>query len=217
MAKNAAIGNLNLAVVGLSEKAINLLIDLAHRYGGERSQDWMRKTTEMVSSGLAADTTDNGPPKAVVTQVAIPELITRSAKVNRTRTPEEAMVATGRAPYLNKVVLATVPLRESGEVTMLFCNLGKQVAADELDGELAKLGLVLEVDPVGQAGVNEADQEFADTHPNGTQWKDAQGNYCYAFFNRWGDERKVDVDQNDNDWHGHWWFPVRRLSAEADK
>ena len=29
---------------------------------------------------------------------------------------------------------------------------------------------------------------------------------CYAIFNRWNDERNVNVNRNDNDWNDNWWF-----------
>jgi hypothetical protein len=200
MAKNAAIGNLNLASVGLSEKAINLLVDLAHRYGSERGQDWMAKTTEMVATGLT--------PLAQAAKTEL-NLITRTAPVNRTRTPKEAMVAMGCVPYLNETVLASLPLGTGDTVTMSFYRFGRYIASDKLDKELAKVGLELDVDPIGQAAINEADKGFAETHPNGTQWKNADGKTCYAIFIRWDGERRVNVGQGDGGWGDFWWFPVR--------
>ncbi len=29
---------------------------------------------------------------------------------------------------------------------------------------------------------------------------------CYATFNRWNDERNVNVNRNDNDWNDNWSF-----------
>ena len=31
-------------------------------------------------------------------------------------------------------------------------------------------------------------------------------------FNRWNDERNVNVNRNDNDWDDHWWFAGFRNS-----
>src|SRR3989339_41723 len=34
----------------------------------------------------------------------------------------------------------------------------------------------------------------------------------YATFNRWDDERNVNVNRNDNDWNDNWWFAGVRNS-----
>jgi len=31
-------------------------------------------------------------------------------------------------------------------------------------------------------------------------------------FNRWNDERNVNVNRNDNEWNDNWWFAGRRNS-----
>ena len=33
-----------------------------------------------------------------------------------------------------------------------------------------------------------------------------------ATFNRWNDERKVNVNRNDNDWNDNWWLAGLRTS-----
>ena len=137
-------------------------------------------------------------------------MVVCSAPVNRMRASMEVFKATGRVQYVNEAVEIAMTLCTGDHVEMLFVNLGRLVACAKLDGELEKLGLELIVDPVGLAGINEADPTFADSHPNGTQWKDADGNYCCAVFYRWNDERFVNVSQHDLDWTDDWWFPVRR-------
>ena len=143
--------------------------------------------------------------------VTLPEskIVNRSAPVNRTRTQMEAFKATGRVPHVSVDVAVAMPLCVGDHVEIDFINLGYSVACDKLDEELDKLGVELIVDPQGLAAINEADKVFADTHPNGTQWKDANDNYCCAFFRRWGSGHDVVVCQDDGDWNDHWWFPVR--------
>lgn len=34
----------------------------------------------------------------------------------------------------------------------------------------------------------------------------------FATFNRWNDERNVNVNRNDNDWNDNWWFAGVRNS-----
>lgn len=141
---------------------------------------------------------------------ALSKFVTRSASIDRKRSQVEAFKATGRVQYVNEVVTNAMPLCTGDHVEMGFINLGRDVACDKLDVELGKLGFELIVDPQGLAGINEADPAFADKYPNGTQWKDVNGKYCYAVFYRWSDERRVYVDQDDYGWHDNWWFPVRR-------
>lgn len=143
--------------------------------------------------------------------------VIRRANVHRTRTAEQAFVATGRKQYVTESVVATMPRGSGDSVEMEFINLGRRVACSMLDGELASLGYELIIDPIGQASINEADPEFADKYPNATQWKDSDGKFCYASFDHWNGERYVSVDQGGNDWDDSWWFPVRRLPAQAGK
>jgi hypothetical protein len=60
-------------------------------------------------------------------------------------------------------------------------------------------------DPISVAAFNEANPAFADKIPHGTQWKDAEGNWCFITFGRFGGERMVVVGQNGG-WVGPWWF-----------
>ncbi len=50
----------------------------------------------------------------------VSSLITRTASVNRGRTAKEAMLATGRTPYLDETVLAGMPIGIGDTVTMSF-------------------------------------------------------------------------------------------------
>ena len=98
----------------------------------------------------------------------VSSLITRTAPVNRGRTAKEAMLATGRKPYLNETELAGIPIGSGDTVTMSFYRFGRRIAANKLDEGLAEVGLKLIFDPVGQAAINEADPDFADKYPNAT-------------------------------------------------
>lgn len=137
-------------------------------------------------------------------------LVTRTASVDRTRTPKEAMVATGcQLQNLNEGIVSSIPLGDGDVVTMSFHCFYQHIASDMLDEELAKVGLELIVDPVGLAAVNEAYPEFACTYPNLTRWKNADGKFCYVFFDAWRGKRHVDVGQHDDGWIDISWFPVR--------
>ena len=131
---------------------------------------------------------------------AISGIIIRRVKVDRTRTPQEVIDATGRTQYVDKNVLATMPKGEGDEVDVYFVPTKRLVPVKEVPAFLAQNGLV--PDPRAQAAVNEADSAFADKYPNGTQW----GNNCCLMFPRWDGERNVFCRHDDNDWNGHWFL-----------
>lgn len=116
-----------------------------------------------------------------------------------------AINATGRAKYLNNRVVAKMPRATVPNGKLHFFQIGRYTPAGEVEAEYSKRGLVA-VDPHTLAAFNAANPEFADECPNGTQWKDTDGDFCYATFDRWLDKRDVYVDQNDNDWSDGWWF-----------
>jgi len=142
---------------------------------------------------------------------ALSNLIVRKVKVNRTRTPQEALDATGRKQYADRNVVDSIPKGDGEEVDVVFFkpDLSERngyISDDDLEKEFELRGLK-PADPFSVAAVNEADLAFADERPNATHWKDANGKWCYAAFRRWdGGERSVFVDHNGRGWNGRWWF-----------
>lgn len=132
-------------------------------------------------------------------------MIVRRVNVNRTRTPHEALTATGRKQYATDSVVRTMPKGQGDEEDVHFFKLGHWISDDDLENEYEKRGLKA-ADPYSLAAVNEADPAFADERPNSTHWKDASGKWCYAAFHRWSDGRYVYVDRYGDDWNGFWWF-----------
>jgi hypothetical protein len=139
------------------------------------------------------------------------ELMTRTIPVNRARTNKEAFAATGRVLLdIRTDAFITIPCRE-GDFTATFVNICGHPAPDQLERELAKLGWQLIADPIGLATFNEEEHSFADEYPNATQWKDANGKYCYVIFDRMHGQRTVSVSSHSDDfWSGIWWFPCHR-------
>lgn len=136
---------------------------------------------------------------------AISDLIVRHVSVNRSRSRQEAIRATNMAEYLDDGVVATMPQGEGDTAAVHFFKLDRYISDDDVEKEYALRGLK-PADPYALAAVNEADPAFADEHPNCTHWKDAHGNWCYAAFDRWCDERSVDVYRSGDRWIDHWWF-----------
>jgi hypothetical protein len=140
--------------------------------------------------------------------------MTRSVRVDRTRTPQEAINATNRAKYTNDLAVESMPAQGKGvepDVEVTFFHLGRFATDDEVAAEFETRGL--KPDPYAVAAANEADPSLADVYPNGTHWKNADGNWCFVAFDRDGDERHVSVDRHDRGWRADWWFggvPKRR-------
>jgi hypothetical protein len=141
------------------------------------------------------------------------DMISRVVPVDRTRTPQNAIKATSRILYLDDSVLETMPAGGDGvgNVEVLFFKFGRHASDDEVAAEFARLGI--EPDPYAVAAVNEADPTFADEHPNGTLWKDAD-DWCFVAFSRIDSERSVVVRRDDYGWRNDWWFGgVRKVGA----
>jgi hypothetical protein len=133
---------------------------------------------------------------------AIHQMIVRRVKVDRTRTPKEAVAATKRNEYVDQSVLATAPAGELEEVDVYFYPIECSTSAPDFAKLYDELGLV--PDPMAQTAVNEDDPAFADNHPNGSQWKDSQNRFCYLAFRRWDGERDVNCYRYVNAWNGRW-------------
>ena len=137
-------------------------------------------------------------------------VIVREVPINRDRSPEDAIAATGRREYLNPDVVKAMP-RGEGQGPVEFFQVGKTISCAQLAKEYESRGLV--PDPYAVAAVLEADPAFADDRYVAAQWKDKDGNWCYAVFDRWGDGRKVHVNRYDYGWYDKWWFGgVRKQS-----
>lgn len=141
------------------------------------------------------------------------DLIVRRVSVNRTRDGMAAIDATARVKYVDGKVVKAMPKGEGEEVDVTFfkpkpweyTRPGYMSDAD-LEKALARRTLKAS-DPYSVDAVNEDDPAFADDHPHGTHWQDENGNWCFAAFDRWRDDRRyVFVDRHDHDWDGLWWF-----------
>lgn len=136
--------------------------------------------------------------------------IIRTVKVNRNRSPKEMVAALNRTEYTTNSVVRAIPKGEGEDVTVEFFKLGRYVSDDALALEYQKRGLT--PDPYAQAAVNEADPAFADKHPNGANWKDEYGNWCFIAFLLLGGRRTVGVGRSSHDWGDFWWFGGVRKS-----
>ena len=135
---------------------------------------------------------------------AVADTIIRRVKVNRGQTPQQMLDATDRTQHTTASVVASMPRGSGEEVDVYFFRLGRFVTDDELAQEYEHRGLV--PDQYAQGQVNKKDSVFADKYPNGSHWKDADGNWCYFAFRRWYVRRVVHVRRRGGVWGGAWWF-----------
>jgi len=129
--------------------------------------------------------------------------------VNRARTSQEALDATGCKQYINRKVLDSMPKGEGDEVEVVFFkpDLSKNngyISDDDLQTEFELRGLKPS-DPISLAKVNE-DYTFAYQNPNGTHWKNVENKWCFIAFHCWGHGRDVVVNQSIDAWAGNWLF-----------
>lgn len=132
------------------------------------------------------------------------KIITREFAVDLNLVGMAAIDATGRTKYVDKKVVAAMPRATAESGVIYFFPTGRYVPVGEVDAEYEKYGLVA-VDPHSLSAFNAANPEFADNHPNATQWRDVDG-FCGATFDGWDGERYVDVYRRDRAWYDTWWL-----------
>lgn len=149
--------------------------------------------------------------KAVTGAPILLEHLTGTVNVDGKLGPERALKAVGGSVYINKDVLNFMPRGRVGVTELVFAKFGKYMPAALLESELIKHGLAL-ADPFAAMAWNATNHQFANTHPNGTQWVDSDGNYYCATFCR-NDRPIVRVDRRNSDWESNWWFVCVRIST----
>ena len=170
---------------GQIENAVNKLRDAMRTHRSEIASDAAQQILGIENLGMIMFT------PFLERAEAVSNLIIRKAKVNRSRSSQEALDATGRMQYTDRKVVDSMPKGEGDEVEVIFFKLDLSnrngfISDDDLEKEFKLRGLK-PADPVSVAAVNEADPTFADEKPHATHWKNAKGYWCYATFHRWND------------------------------
>ncbi len=142
------------------------------------------------------------------------KFIRRTVPVDRTLLPEAAIIVTGRTQYVTASVVASMPNGVGDTADIVWIPLKKGMSNKAVVKKLAEFKLT-PVDPFALAAHNEVEPDFAKDHPNFTLWQDAAGNWCYAAFYDWDDERYVDVYRVDSDWDDDWWVAAVAQVLEA--
>lgn len=189
---------------GQIENAVNKLRDAMRKHRSSITSDVAQQVLGVENLGMMMFSPFRERAEAVLNHIV------RKVPVNRGRTQQEAIEATGRAQYTDRKVVDAMPKGKGDETEVVFfkpdfSQRNGFISDDDLDKEYELRGLK-PADPISVAAVNEADPAFADEKPNGTHWKDANGKWCYATFYRWCDGRWVDVNRGVDGWDGGWWF-----------
>jgi len=136
--------------------------------------------------------------------------IVHYVSVDRARSTLDALKACGRVLYVNEEVAATAPRGTGKKAKMTYftprpeCYVNGVLSCQKLDEEYKFHRLV--VDLQAQADDNAEKPEFTDTKRNACQWKDKDGNWCYAAFRRWRGEPLVNVYRLAYGWYDLWSF-----------
>jgi hypothetical protein len=97
------------------------------------------------------------------------------------------------------------------EVDVSFFKVGRVISNDDLEGEYERRGLQ-SAHPQFILAANYVDPPFADTYPNGTHLRDADGRWWYVSCYSSGQPRStlyspyVDVSYVSQNWTEKWWF-----------
>ena len=183
---------------GQIDDLANKLRDAARKHRDEVSKDHAQEALRSENIGMRLFATF----RALVEELS--KQIVHVVSVNRARSPRAALKASGRKLYVTDSVVDAMPRLTGDKVRLVYFKPDPSayknglLSCDRLAKEDEKSGLV--PDPPAPIDDNAANPKFADTTPNGCQWIDADGNYCYATFIRWVDGRIVRVNRCDSDW-----------------
>ena len=146
-------------------KTSELLTAVLRKHCDELPSDAMQKVLTSQGGQVAKDFL------AVIRKYVEAEsnLITRIVRVDRTRSPREALKATGRDEYIASAAVAEMPKgEETGKDTkVIFFHVGRIITNDELAQEY-KLRSLIPADPYSLFAVNKANPAFADEYPVST-------------------------------------------------
>lgn len=116
---------------------------------------------------------------------------------------------TKRTQYVDDDVVASVEPCDPQEIEIV--KLNKYVSASDLEGELAKLGYELAHPYALALYSKEHDDVMLEKTYVATQWKDKEGEYCWAsFYSFSGGDRGVSVHRRSYEWHVAWGFACSR-------
>ena len=125
--------------------------------------------------------------------------------VDQTRSPIEAITATGCRKYIAPRVANTMPRGADGTVRLFLFKAKHPPGHPDLDKEYEVRGLV-PANPYSLIALNENNPRFLDDYPNGTFWKGISGNRNHIAFCRSYGQRCVFVGDGGISPGSYWWI-----------
>ena len=190
---------------GQIENVVSKLRDALRKHRAEISSSVAQQVLGTQNLGMTMFTPFRDLVAAVSNIIVVPAVV-----VDCSRSSQQALAATGRAQYTDRKVVENMPKAPAvlAEIVFFKPDLSKRdgyISDDDLEKEYALRGLE-PVDPISLAAMNEAAPAFADERPNGTHWRNAKGEWCFAAFGHWDDKRGVSVSRDGVGWNDCWWF-----------
>lgn len=133
--------------------------------------------------------------------ISMDEVIIRKTRVDRSRTSQQVVDATGCKQNINPDALATMPQGEGEYVDVYFITSKSMIHYRPVswsEGQSFIKSLGLRIDPRAQAAVNEADPGFCHKHPNVTLWDGG-----YLMFEKEHDGRSVECRFYDQEYESY--------------
>lgn len=154
------------------------------------------------------------PPSSEGSEAVRRDMVVRRVKVNRSRTKEQMLEATGCTIDADADVVATMPKGDGDEVEVYFFQVNSVMSDDQAEREYTQNGLI-PADPYSVGAVNENEPTFALNYPNATHWQDLNGKWCYVAFGQRFGKGFVEVYRYDNEWYTIWWLAGLRAESSA--
>jgi hypothetical protein len=185
----------------MTSNQVNKLVEIFRSHVQKHGADFISKDVQVALESKDLPSAIFAPFRTLVEAQA--EILTRTVQVNRDQSPLTAFESlTSHTQFLNKTVVAGIPLGTEEEVTLHFFPIRKHMTCDQYAAALESRGL--KPDPMAQAAFNQANPDFADKYPNGTQWQNKVGKFCCAVWGVWRGNRAVHVNGHGSDWNGSW-------------
>ena len=126
----------------------------------------------------------------------------RTAKVNRSRSAYDALMATGfELDISDRKIVDSMPKPkgegDEGKILFFepdFFRFNGLVSYGDFESKLASYGLK-PADPILVAAANEADKTLAEIMPHRAHWVDANGTLCHVSFLYWENKHEALVDR----------------------
>ncbi len=167
------------------------------------------ESTEKQTVATIAEEQLGQTPSVDTLKVFVDNQLTRIIKVDTTLSPQDAWYSINSITVsegYNHDVLLAAPKAKAKKVKVYLIPFREELSPIELEERIDDIGFKL-VDFVTLCDLNEQEMLLAMDYPNATQWRDENGNTCYAAF-AYFDRKKPckGVAYREKNWSTKWYF-----------